>query len=122
MKNNSFADTIDTVGPAVEETLQENGYKTYADLAAENPFVLMNNCNVVFASATQIISDALEEMNGYCPECNSPNHTPVWQKTEMEKDQHDIPDSHDLFCNDCHWTGKAEKINTKQQEQTPHLF
>lgn len=97
-----------SVGPATEEQLNNNGYTTYEDLAEEQPVSLHKKSGLVLAKSTQIISDAVDQLNHSCPECGQSQFSPAWASVVIEPDS----DS-SLICENCNWDGKTTETNSE---------
>lgn len=99
---------IDSIGPATERTLKENGIVTFCDIAELRPMELNARYDIVLATATKIITGAVNLITEECPQCsasNEGNFSASWSVVLQEIDQ-----SSELVCESCGWDGKVEEI------------
>lgn len=108
---------LETVGPAKQQLLRENGYKTYEDLAESDPFSLKQDCDLILSSATKIISGSIKYLELTCPECNDADFSPEWAESKR-KSLLGMGDDAQLLCNSCSWFGaieQAKKANSHKK-------
>lgn len=96
---------LPTVGPAKEQLLNDHGYYTYKDLSQAHPVSLNQQCNIVLASATQIIVSAIDQMDHKCPECETQSLEPAWSSAAIDP----VADSSDVQCTSCSWDGTIQE-------------
>lgn len=98
---------IPSVGETKAEILQEAGYDSFEKLSTANPIILHKKCDIVISSAMQIISAAIENVEGMCPDCGS-NHI----KNEWQEYNNLIPEDEDvdISCGDCNWYGMIDEL------------
>ena len=109
---------LPTVGPQKENILNEDGYYTYEDLSKAHPLLLNRECNIVLASASNIIVSAVEELDGACPNCShSDGLSPAWSSSKRINPP---SNSSDLKCV-CGWDGKTSELvdQSSQVKNTP---
>lgn len=95
---------LPTVGPSKEQILNNKGYLTYEDLSCKHPVVLNQECDIVLASATQIISSALDKLDRGCPNCKSDTIEPAWSSADISP----VSSSSEVMCTECVWDGLLE--------------
>lgn len=99
---------LDSVGPSTEELLNEHGYYTYEDLAQLRPVALHNECDLVLATATQIIAGSVEQLTQDCPACGqSGEFSPAWTAVII-----DVADKSEIVCESCSWDGTVADLET----------
>lgn len=99
---------LPTVGPSKEQLLNSYGYMTYKDLSTAHPVSLNQECDIVLASATQIIVSAINKLDRNCPECGDGNLEPAWSSASIDP----VSDSSDVQCTSCSWDGKVSESVT----------
>lgn len=104
---------LSTIGPSKEELLNEHGYYTYQDLALAHPVSLNQECNIVLASATQIIVESMDRLSRECPNCASAIE-PSWAGAKIHQNDSDT----DARCPECGWNGKLNETNEDSDSQT----
>jgi len=103
---------LDSVGPSTEELLNEKGYLTYEDLAELQPVALHKECNLVLATATQIIAGAVEQLEQECPACGRHSEfSPAWAAVIVN-----VEDDSDIVCESCSWDGAVTELETEPVE------
>lgn len=101
---------LPTVGPSKEQLLNDYGYLTYRDLSTAHPVSLNQECDIVLASATQIIVSAINQLERTCPNCGDGNLDPAWSSASIDP----VSDSSDVQCTSCSWDGKvSESVETE---------
>lgn len=99
---------LPSVGETTAQTLQNKGYGTFESLATSNPMELHKECNIVLSSATHIISAAVEQIDGECPDCGSNNLNNEWQEyTDSIPNKNQV----EIVCNRCGWFGEIDNLN-----------
>lgn len=99
---------IESIGPATEEKLKDNGVKTFIELAELRPMELHSKYDIVLATATKIISGAVENITCNCPVCNTGskgNFSTSWSVVLQ-----DIDSESDIVCESCGWDGKTDEL------------
>lgn len=96
---------LPTVGPSKEQLLNNHDYMTYRDLSTAHPVSLNQECDIVLASATQIIVSAIKQLDRTCPECGDSNLEPAWSSASIDP----VSDSSDVQCTSCSWDGKVSE-------------
>lgn len=109
-ESNNFCQ-LSTVGPAKEEMLNEYGYFTFHDLALAHPLELNVECNIVLASATQIIVESLDKLSKSCPECNH-DIEPAWARAQITNPNTE----NEVHCKNCSWSGNIDE-STKDSDK-----
>lgn len=105
---------LPTVGPSKEQLLNEHGYMTYEDLSKAHPVSLNQECDIVLASATQIIVSSIKKLERSCPECGEDNLEPAWSSASIDP----VSDSSDVQCTSCSWDGRvSESVGTEPLSQ-----
>jgi len=104
---------LETVGPAKQQLLRENGYETYEDLAKVDPFSLKQDCDLVLSSATKIISGSIEELHLTCPECGHNDFNPRWAESKR-KELLGIDGNAELICKSCTWFGTTSAAESAE--------
>lgn len=104
---------LSTIGPSKEELLNDHGYYTYEDLALAHPVSLNQKCNIVLASATQIIVESMEKLSRVCPQCET-EIEPSWAGAKIHRSNSDK----DARCTECSWEGNLSETIEKSETET----
>lgn len=99
---------IDSIGPATEKKLKDEGLKTFKDLSELSPTELHSKFDIVLATATKIISGAVNNIEQECPMCytgHKGNFSTSWSVVLRN-----IDSDSDLVCGSCGWDGTKEEL------------
>lgn len=106
---------LPTVGPSKEQLLNNHEYMTYEDLSQAHPVSLNQECDIVLASATQIIVSAINQLEVDCPECGESNLEPAWSSASIDP----VSESSDIQCTSCSWDGRVDETDETSEKTVP---
>lgn len=107
--------TLPYVGPGTAETLRENGYNTYEDIAVTTPLQLFKDAGVGLSDTSGIINTSINRLRLSCPECGSPDNSddapirPIWSgyPDTIEEDE---KEEAMVYCDQCLWAGTIYEL------------